>query len=114
MGTWDTQWSQKHIHILELQTVFLAIQMLKERLARQSIQIMVDNTSAVAYVRRQGGTRSPSLLKVAHNILTLCFQHQIQIQLRHIKGQLNVLADLASRQLQVIPSEWALSESNLR
>ena len=44
-----------------------------------------------------GGTRSWSLLKLSMRILKLAHKLQLTIVPRHIAGQLNVLADLASR-----------------
>jgi hypothetical protein len=55
-----------------------------------------------------GGTTSPSLCNLAYDILTWAQSHHIQLRARHIPGSLNVLADLLSRQHQVIPTEWAL------
>ena len=55
-----------------------------------------------------GETRSRSLTKLASRILLLAHQNGITILPQHIRGQLNVLADLASRVGQVVPSEWAV------
>ena len=60
--------------------------------------------------RKQGGTGSRLLLKLTGRILLLADQLQIQLILRHITGQPNVLANLASRMNQVVPSEWSLCD----
>ena len=73
------------------------------------VLVLVDNTTAVSSLKNQGGTRSRSLSKLTRRILLLASSLQITIVPRHITCQLNVLADLASRVDQVVPSEWALS-----
>ena len=87
-----------------------AIQLLQFRIRGLCVLVLVDNTTAVAYLRNQGGTRSKALSKLSRRILLLA--HNLQVTLvpsAHITGQLNVLADLASRVDQVVPSEWALT-----
>ena len=49
-----------------------------------------------------------ALLKLSVRILRLAHRLKIVMVPRHIAGQLNVHADLASRTGQVIPSEWSL------
>ena len=61
-----------------------------------------------------GGTRSRALLKLSMRILRLAHRLQIGMVPRHIAGQLNVLADLASRTGQVIPSEWSLATESFQ
>ena len=69
---------------------------------------MTDNTSTVAYLNNQGGTKSRQMCQLAEKILIWAEQQHIWILSRHIPGHLNVLADSLSRQDQVIPSEWCL------
>ena len=52
--------------------------------------VLVDNTTAVAYLRNQGGTRSRSLSKLSRRILLLAHNLQITLVPRRITGQLNV------------------------
>ena len=82
----------------------LAIQVTSE-----PVLFLIDNSTAVSHLKKQGGTRSRSLLKLTTLILRLAHDLGIQILPRHITGQLNVLADLASRSGQIVPLEWALS-----
>ena len=58
---------------------------------------MIDNSTAVAYIRNQEGTRSPALLKIVKRVWNLANKLEFNLVPTHIKGQNNVLADLASR-----------------
>ena len=64
--------------------------------------------------KETGGERSRALHKLSMRILRLAHRLQITMVPRHIAGQLNVLADLASRAGQVIPSEWSLSTKSFQ
>ena len=46
---------------------------------------------------------------MTHQVLSLAEQELIFIKAQHIKGQLNVVADLESRRGYVVNTEWALS-----
>ena len=81
-----------------------AIQLLQFRIKGLSVLVPVDSTTALVYLRNQGGTRSRSLSKLTRRILLLAHNLQITLVTRHITGQLNVLADLSSRVDQVVPS----------
>ena len=110
--SWQGHWSRptQHINWLELRTVLVALQILQLSLQNSTVLFLIDNTTAVAYINKQGGTRSRSLLKLARRILLLARQNQITITARHLAGHLNVLADLASRVGQVVATEWRLSQ----
>lgn len=111
--SWQGQWTRTtpHINWLELRAVLVAVQLLRQKLQGKSVLILIDNSTAVSYLRNQGGTHSRSLTKLTRRIFQLAHRWKISLIPQHIAGQLNVLADLASRAGQVIPSEWAVSES---
>ena len=67
-----------------------------------------DNSSVVAYLKNQGGTHSPSLCMLVWELLYWCHHRNIPIQVRHIPGKLNVLADSLSRPDRILPVEWSL------
>ena len=50
----------------------------------------------------------PAFLKLSMRTIRLAHRLKIVMVPRHIAGQLNMLADIASRTGQVIPSEWSL------
>ena len=68
--------------------------------------VFVDNTTAVAYLRKQGGTRSPVLNSIAQRILHWAESLQIILAPPFIMGKNIVLADSLSRPNQVQGSEW--------
>ena len=64
----------------------------------------MDNTVAIAYLNRLGGTRSYAL---SISIWNWCIQKGITIHADHLPGQLNVRADFASRNWND-NSDWML------
>ena len=73
-----------------------------------------DNSTALAYLRKQGGTRSSTLNAVAQEFLRLCEVHSIRLLPQFIPGHLSVLADSLSRSSQVLGSEWTLCPQAVR
>ena len=87
---------KQHINWLELIAVFIAIQLLQFQLRGMSVLFLIDNKTAVFYLKKQGGTKLRALLKLTRRVLMLADSLQITVIPRHITGQLNVLANLAS------------------
>ena len=109
-SSWSGTWTRSaHINWLELRTVLIALQLLGQRLQNKVVKVMIDNTTAVSYIRNQGGTRSPALLKLVTRVWILANKWGITLVPEHIRGSHNVLADLASRSEQVLPAEWTLT-----
>ena len=73
-----------------------------------SVSLFADNTTALAYLRNQGGTHSSLLNSVAQAILHLCESHRVCLVPQFIPGRLNIMADSLSRRSQVLGSEWTL------
>ena len=74
------------------------------------VAVFSDNTTAVAYLRRQGGTLSPALNAVAQRILRWAEQLNIILMPQFVPGRNNVAADALSRPNQVLGSEWMLHQ----
>ena len=89
-----------HINVLELKTVFLALQRFKDQCQNQTVLVGMDNSTVVAYIDKQGGTHSAEMCALLWKIMTRCHHYQIFLKARHITGCLNVMADL-SRSNQV-------------
>jgi hypothetical protein len=70
-----------------------------------SILWRVDNTAALAHIRKEGGLRGKRLLEEAERILLL-HQRQLRIMPAFIPTEENVQADAASR-FQLVP-DWHL------
>ena len=107
-GLWDSASQDLHINNLELRAVFLAFQHFQNHIYNSCMMSASDNLSVVAYLKKQGGTHSPSLCRLVWELLYWCHHRNIHIQVRHIPGKLNVLADSLSRPDRILPTEWSL------
>lgn len=68
-GPWKQNEANYHINVLELQAVYLALQALCKDKLYISIHLLIDdNTTAVAYVREQGGSRFLECNKMTRKI----------------------------------------------
>ena len=59
-------------------------------------QLQMDNSIAVAYVNKRGGTKSSTLAELAVKLWAVCHQNNIWITAQHLPGTQNVDADWAS------------------
>ena len=64
-GPWSPQEQTLHINCLELLAATLAIQTFAKERSGISVLLRIDNTTAVAYINRKGGTVSPTLSHLA-------------------------------------------------
>jgi len=106
-GLWSRTERLLHINVLEMRAITLALKRLKLQTG-DSVLVATDNSSVVAYINKQGGTRSRSLWMESQSLFLLVLQLGIRLRARHIPGRLNVIADRLSRQGQVLPTEWSL------
>jgi hypothetical protein len=108
-GVWSDHDRLCHIYVLELKAVRFA----DEHWGSQYPEgtrwlVFTDNTTVVAHISKQGGTRSLSLCLEAEDLIRLAFFRKHVIRARHIPGVRNVLADALSRPNRVIGTEWSL------
>lgn len=96
-----------HINVLELKAVLLAIRAILPHLTGHVVAVRSDNTTAVSYINKQGGTVSRTLCKLALDIWTLCIQRNIFLVATHVPGVQNVLADALSRD-HITTHEWSI------
>ena len=59
----------------------------------RAVLILSDNWTVVAYISKQGGTKSETLCLLAVDLWQFAAAHNIDLQARHIPGWLNVLTD---------------------
>lgn len=123
-GRWSVEEAEQHINCLELKAAILALKsFLGERkqlppkgLGKQSphhILLEMDNTTAVAYVNRRGGTQSPTLSLLALELWSFLITRGSWVTARHLPGVLNVEADTASREFNA-HTEWMLRKDVFR
>ena len=113
-GLWSPDSSRFSINHRELLAVLYGVQGFLPVLRHQSVSLFVDNTTALSYLRNQGGSHSSTLNSVAQTILPLCEASQIRLVPQYVLGHLNVLADSLSRHSQVLGSEWILCHQAFR
>ena len=107
-GTWTLTDRKLHINCLEFKAVTFALQHWAPLLQGRQVMIATDNSTVVSYINKQGGTRSPTLLRLTVDLFLWLESQSIIVQARHIPGCLNVIADHLSRPNQPIPTEWSL------
>ena len=107
-GTWTEEEKVLHINVLEMKAVIRTITAFQNQLRNKTVLLASDNTTVIAYIRKQGGTRSSSMFKVTQELFQILEKNGINMQVRHIAGRLNVLADQLSRRHQMKQTEWSL------
>lgn len=112
-GTWDVN-ETAHIGELELRTVLLALKTLPINFQNARIQLSIDNTVALKYVKKAGG-RIPKLQAIAKSIWNLLETWQASIEVFYVPSGKNP-ADHLSRlmtksQARELDAEWKLDPS---
>ena len=110
-GRWSHQESQLHINILELKAILLALQALCNHMQNNHIKILCDNTTAVAYIRTMGGTKSNGCNDITREIFMWCIDRKLTLSISHLPGKLNTEADKASREFNNSNTEWSLDQT---
>ena len=95
----------------ELLAIFYALQHFLPLVQNSAVVVYADNTTALAYLRNQGGTRSAVLNRTAQDLLRWAERHSISLLPQFIMGRNNVLADSLSRPNQILGSDWTLKLS---
>ena len=110
-GIWSQDQSQLHINVLELQAIWLGLRAFSQRVENARVALMSDNTSAVAYLRNQGGTKSLAMNDLATDICLWSEKRGMTLVPRYLPGHLNVLADHLSRRGQILKTEFSLNQT---
>ena len=116
-GIWTLTDRKLHINCLERKVVVCALQHWAPMLRRHQIMIATDNSTVVSYINKQGGTHSPTLLRLKVELLLwldMLEAQNIIVRARHIPGCLNVIADHLSRPNQPISTEWSLHPESVK
>lgn len=106
-GPWMEEHRQKHINELELLGALYAIQAFAAGKKGIAVRIFLDNTTAVSYVNKCGGTRSVALTATAKMLSAWCEERFVSLEAVHLAGELNTIADRESR-AQADASDWQL------
>ena len=110
-GRWSIQEQGLHINILELMAIKLGLRSYVPLYENcKHVRIMSDNTTAIAYVNKLGGTHCMTMNELAVEIWEFCRVKGVHLSAAHIPGIQNTLADVASRKFQD-SIEWALPKN---
>ena len=109
-GLWTTQERNSSINFRELLAVERGLLAFPLLVQGKVVGLFCDNTTAIAYLRKQGGTLSPLLNEIAQRILRWAEKENVSLLPQFILGRKNVVADALSRPNQVLSSEWILHQ----
>ena len=107
-GLWSVEEAELSINARDLLAVERDLLQFHHLISGSTVAIFADSSTAMAYLRKQGGTRSPVHNSIAQWILRWAESLQIVLAPQFILGKNNVLADSLSRTNQVQGSEWTL------
>lgn len=96
-GVWSINDKSRYIIELELLAVLLALQNFANNEHDCEILIRCDNTTAIAYINRMGGTHNQNLLEITKKIWKFCEKRSIWIYSSYIASADNKTADALSR-----------------
>ena len=108
-GLWDPQQTALSINARELLAVQLGLFQFRSALQGRTVAVFCENTTAVTYLRREGGPRSPLLNNLAQEILRWMEFLSIRLAPQFLPGSNNVLADALSHPHQLPHAEWSLN-----
>jgi len=112
-GLWTAAEARMHINALELEAVSRGLAHFAHVLRGSSVVVCGDNTTALAYIRNQGGTFSDTLSIQAETLCRWVHRHDLTLSVQFVPGQMNLVADLLSRSSQVLPTEWTIAHHAL-
>ncbi|XP_068098726.1 uncharacterized protein [Hyperolius riggenbachi] len=108
-GTWDSSLRLAHSNIRELEAVRQALLHFQDQIRFQHVTIRSDNSTVVAYLNHQGGTRSRTIMMRAERILLWAEKNLASLKAVHLRGMLNQVADFLSRS-ELNQDSWSLNQ----
>ena len=96
-GRWSQTETAHHINYLELLVAFLALQCFAKHSNRITVQIKLDNVTAVTYINKLGGAHSQPLYQLTLTIWEWCVQRYVYLVAEYRPGKDNVIANQESR-----------------
>ncbi|XP_064075069.1 uncharacterized protein LOC135194138 [Vanessa tameamea] len=105
-GSWSLYQRRWHSNKKELFAVFAAIKMNSKILVKSHVLIQSDNRTLIAYIRKEGGTKSLALPELTFKLLQLADKFKITLSAYYLPGRYNILAARLSRGKHL--AEWHL------
>lgn len=107
-GPWTVKECGSHINVLELLAALRALQCFTAQRHGITVEILVDNTSAVSYINKKGGSRSRDLCSISLEINKWCEERNLNLHAVYLPGSANFRADIESRR-PLASGDWRLS-----
>ena len=107
-GFCNQEQSALSINPRELLAVCEGLLHFQSSLVGRNVSVFCDNNTAVSYLRKEGGTRSPFFNSLTQGILRWTESLSIRLIPQFFPGSLHMLADSLSRPHQLPHTEWSL------
>ena len=107
-GPWSHAEQQMHINCLKLLAATLAVKAFLKDQRGVSVQLQLDNQTAVAYINNMEGTVSPQLTNLSKALWMWALSKDIVLTAEYIPGSTNCVADTESRTLKD-RTDWKLN-----
>lgn len=108
-GFWNTEDQAHNINYLELLAAFFGLKFFAGNLQNCNVLLRIDNTTAITYINRMGGTHSRKLQEITKFIWMWCETRNIWIFASYISSKANHIADFESRRVES-ETEYELSD----
>ena len=103
-GLWSEEEASLSINVRELLAVEKGLRAFLPLLRGRSVAVFCDNTTAISYLRHQGGTLSPTLNAVAQRLLRWAEAQEFLLFPQFVMGKHNMVADAVfSSQTPLLP-----------
>ncbi len=109
-GLWSQNERLLHINCLELLAGAFAVKCFAKNRICLHIRLRMDNTTAIAYINKLGGTRSLVLSNLVADLWTWALNKGMILSTEHLPGKWNIRADMESRHYHD-SSDWRLDPS---
>ena len=106
-GAWTQEETFFHINVLELKAVYLGLLTFTTNRKPSHIHFQIDNTCAIAYLLKMGGTQNRCMTDIAKKIWEYLLQYEITITAEYLPSALNQVADWESRHVKD-STDWKL------
>ncbi|KAK0403958.1 hypothetical protein QR680_017214 [Steinernema hermaphroditum] len=96
-GNWSPEEAAEHINVLQLKAILFGLRVFAERMRDCAVLIQSDNTVAISYINRFGGTANNRLIELARTIWFWARDRNLFLIATHLPGKENAVADAESR-----------------
>ena len=94
--------------VLEMKVIQLALKTFLPMILGESVSLMSDANTVVAYVKKRGSTVSRVMYSLAQEVVAWTELHLVTLSVRYVLGKNIILTDQMSCPDQVLPTEWLL------